>query len=146
MAFYALGMNDLYQKPGTINADVNSVGNKGRGGFTQNAEDMFKFKVPQLYNLKDSPFYGHGASFTTIEEVINYKNNAVAENTNVPAGQLATEFVPLNLSTEEVANLKAFLETALYDANLARYEPSTLPSGNCFPNNDTQSQTDLNCN
>lgn len=146
MEFYALGMNDLFQLPGTVKADITSVGNKGRGGFTTNPADMFKFKVPQLYNLKDSPFYGHGASFNTIDDVLAYKNQGLAQNSNVPAGQLATQFVPLNLSTQELNALKAFIEDGLYDSNLSRYVPGTLPSGNCFPNNDANSKDDLGCN
>lgn len=146
MEFHALGMNDLYQRNDVFNIGPASVGNKGRGGFTERAEDMFKFKVPQLYNLKDSPFYGHGASFTTIESVIRYKNAAVAENSNVPAAQLAAEFTPLNLSDDEITALKEFIEKSLYDPNLTRYVPSVLPSGYCFPNNDAQSKSDLGCN
>ena len=30
---------------------------KGRGGFTKNAADEYKFKTPQLYNLKDHNFF-----------------------------------------------------------------------------------------
>ncbi len=145
MAFYGLGMKDLYERGDVHKADINSVGNKGRGGFTGRTEDMYKFKVPQLYNLKDSPFYGHGSSFTSIEEVIRYKNEGVPENMNVPTSQLASQFKPLKLTESEVMALKEFIENGLYDANLQRYVPSTLPSGQCFPNADEQSKTDMGC-
>ena len=146
MEFHAIGMNDLVditeETFGTIQDDPTNL---GRGGFTGQAADNYKFKVPQLYNLSDSPFYGHGASLRTIREVIEYKNAAVAENGDVPASQLAAGFQPLGLTAEEINDLIAFLTNGLLDANLGRYEPTTLPSGQCFPNADPQSRQDLNC-
>jgi cytochrome c peroxidase len=108
---------------------------------------MFKFKVPQLYNLKDSPFYGHGGSFTSVREVIEYKNNGQPSNVEViGSSQLASQFGPLGLTEEEVNQLTAFVENALHDPNLHRYEPRSLPSGMCFPNGDSLSMKDLGCN
>lgn len=144
MAFHALGMNDL-QGPEVIN-DVDEATKKGRGGFTGNPEDDYKFKTPQLYNLKDVSFYGHGGSFGTIKEIINYKNIAVKENANVPTVVLSAHFIPLNLTEVEVDRIVSFLENALYDNNLQRYVPDALPSGSCFPNADEQSSIDLGCN
>ncbi len=144
MEFYALGMNDLRALPNIL--QLKDEDHKGRADFTGLSEDMYKFKVPQLYNLKDSPFFGHGASFNSVREVIEYKNAGVAENAGVPASQISSDFKPLGLSDEEIGDLTAFLETGLYDANLTRYEPTSLPSGQCFPNNDVQSKLDLGCN
>ncbi|MEM0997521.1 MAG: cytochrome c peroxidase [Bacteroidota bacterium] len=145
MDFHALGMGNL-DGSGTYGVNPNHVAHLGRGGFTGHAEDNYKFKVPQLYNLKDSPFYGHGGTFTTLEAVVRYKNAAVPQNPDVPVAQLATQFRPLNLSEQEVTDLVAFLERGLHDNSLYRYEPSSLPSGNCFPNNDMESRYDLGCN
>jgi cytochrome c peroxidase len=144
MSFHALGMDDLYGD-GVLRETPNANENKGRGGFTQNPEDNFKFKTPQLYNLKDSPFYGHGGNFNSIREVIEYKNEAVPENPNVPISQLADDFVPLHLTEDEITDLTNFIEYSLYDPNLMRYVPEALPSGNCFPNNDIMSQIDQGC-
>ena len=96
-----------------------------------------------MYNLKDSPFYGHGASFSTVKEVIEYKNAGVKENVNVPDSQLASQFKPLNLTDEEINSLILFIENSLRDPNLERYTPSRLPSGLAFPNNDSQTIIDL---
>jgi cytochrome c peroxidase len=147
MNFYALGMNDLKNGNYGINTVMavtsEKAEHKGRGGFTGKAEDMYKFKVPQLYNLKDSPFYGHGATFYKIEDVLTYKNAAKSENAKVPASQLATQFKPLGLSSEELKQLTEFIKNGLHDNNLQRYVPSKLPSGFAFPNNDAQSKKDL---
>ena len=147
MEFHAIGMNDLFDCPEEIfNADATSGANLGRGDFTGDAADNYKFKVPQLYNLTDSPFFGHGSSFRTIRDVIAYKNNAIAQNSVVPNSQLSTDFVPLNLTAEEIDNLTAFIENGLYDPNLTRYEPESVLSGFCFPNNDPLSRDELGCN
>lgn len=145
MEFYALGMENL-QGQGVTEYDPTDAAHKGRGGFTGVDSDMYKFKVPQLYNLKDSPFYGHGSSFTDVESVIAYKNAGVKENSLVPDNYMSDEFQALDLTDDEVSKITAFIETALYDADLMRYVPETVPSGNCFPNNDPQSQSDLGCN
>jgi len=151
MTFHALGMNDL---DGAYDARVvllpfgDTVPDnvrRGRGGFTGDEADMYAFKTPQLYNLLDSPFYGHGASFATVREVVEYKNTGVPQNPLVPADRVSPEFQPLGLSPREVADLTAFVEEALYDANLERYLPRRLPSGNCFPVNDPVSREDLGC-
>ncbi|WP_425076091.1 cytochrome-c peroxidase [Psychroserpens sp. S379A] len=143
MDFYALGMKDL-EGDDVINS-VDEATKKGRGGFTGNLEDDYKFKTPQLYNLKDVSFFGHGGSIETIKAVITYKNQAVKENSNVPSELISPLFVPLNLSEVEVNYITSFLETALYDNNLQRYQPTELPTGNCFPNADEESSIDMGC-
>jgi cytochrome c peroxidase len=143
MEFYALGMNDLAGED--IMTTIDDATKRGRGGFTGHAEDDYKFKTPQLYNLKDVTFFGHGGSFQSVEEVIQYKNNAVAENQTVPTTQLSSMFQPLNLSDSQIEAITAFVENALYDSNLQRYVPDALPSGNCFPNADTVSSQDMGC-
>lgn len=147
MNFYALGMNDLkngnYGNSNVVAITDNKPEFLGRGGFTGNPQDNYKFKVPQLYNLKDSPFYGHGSSFNSIENVIRYKNNGVKENQKTPDSQLAKEFKALNLTEQEISQLVEFIKNGLYDQNLSRYLPSSLPSGLFFPNNDNVSRIDL---
>lgn len=146
MNFYALGMNDLAAATlPTMATSPEDKANLGRASFTNRPWDFYKFKVPQLYNLADSPFYGHGSSFTSVKEVVHYKNTALAENPNVLSSQLPKDFRPLNLSEEEIEQLTTFLEVSLRDPNLDRYQPPHILSGNCFPNNDQQSAQDLGC-
>ena len=145
MNFYALGVKDLYESGEAFNTSADDKRNLGRGGFTENDEDMYKFKVPQLYNLKDTPFYFHGSSKTTLEDVVKYFNDAVPENASVPESQIPAIFEPLGLSQSDIDDLVAFLENGLHDPDLKRYEPSYVLSGNCFPNNDEQSKIDLGC-
>ncbi len=146
MDFHAIGMKDLFEhREEVFQSGIDKGENKGRGGFTGNSEDNYKFKVPQLYNLADSKFYGHGSSMNSIYDVVKYKNNALAENPRVPEEQLSSEFTPLGLSVDEIKQITAFLERSLHDPNLSRYEPSTVLSGNCIPVNDPLSSNDLGC-
>lgn len=147
MEFHAIGLNDLFTCPEEVfkaNASNNEI--KGRGGFTGNPEDDYKFKVPTIYNLADSPFYGHGSSFTNLKAVLEYKNNGVAQNDEVPSSQLAAQFKPLGLSSEEIDDLEAFISKSLRDDELMRYQPTSVLSGGCIPVSDPLASQDLGCN
>lgn len=142
--FYALGVNDLHSIA-SFNENPDDLRNLGRGGFTKDPADNYKFKVPQLYNLSDTKFFFHGSSHRTLEEVIEYFDLAIPENSTVPSSQIAPEFSSIGLSESEKADLLSFLENALRDPVLDRYVPDAVLSGNCFPNNDPQSRDDLGC-
>jgi len=143
MKFHALGMADLNGP--NVKGEVDEATRKGRGGFTGNTEDDYAFKTPTLYNLKDVGFLGHGASFASVREVVEYKNRGVGENSNVPKEKLSPLFKPLNLNDNEIDQLTTFVWNALHDNNLNRYVPESLPSGNCFPNADEASKSDMGC-
>ncbi|WP_031428366.1 cytochrome-c peroxidase [Flavimarina sp. Hel_I_48] len=146
--FYAWGMADINEGPEKIivqagmNLDDVAL---GRGGFTKNPADNYKFKTPTLYNLADNPVYGHGGSFKSIKEVITYKNNGRPQKTQVPASQFASQFGNINLTDSEIDDLTEFVSKALRDPDLKRYEPNVLKSGMCFPNNDLESRKDCGC-
>jgi len=144
MEFAGLGVQDLFENGG-LGTDASDKKNLGRGGFTGKEEDMFQFRVPQLYNLKNSPFYFHGSSHNSIRDVVQYFNLAIPENNRVPESQLSTYFRPLLLSESQVDDITAFISDALYDPNLDRYVPESVLSGNCLPNNDPFSRIDLGC-
>ena len=143
--FHAIGVNDLCDIPESLATGINDIRNMGRGGFTLKAVDMYKFKVPGIYNISDSPFYFHGSSKNTILEVVEYFNTGLAENPRVPKEQLSPFFHPLNLSVSEIDDLVDFLENAITDPDLQRYVPEQVLSQNCFPNNDPTSRQELGC-
>lgn len=145
LEFHALGVKDMYQIP-SYNSSRDDRRNLGRGGFTLNEEDNFKFKVPGLYNIGNVNFFFHGASAYDLEDVIDYKIAAQTENINVAQDRLSEKFLPLNLSEEEKNQLILFLSKSLEDPDLTRYKPTSVPSGNCFPNADPQSIVELGCN
>lgn len=144
--FHAIGVSDLCDIPGgAFRTGIEDTRNLGRGDFTRREEDFYKFKVPQLYNVKDMPFYFHGSSHTDLREVVEYFNRGEIDNNRVPAANVSDFFHPLNLTAEEVTELTDFLANGLYDDDLLRYVPEQVLSGNCFPNNDPQSRADMGC-
>ena len=140
--FFAVGFSDL--DVNEIIGDVADGVRLGRGGLTGLDEDNYKFKVPQLYNLADINVFGHGGSFSSVREVVEYKNAGVAQN-EASITNLDYRFVPLNLSATQVDDLVEFLEVSLRDPDLMRYEPTSLPSGLCVINDDSTSRADLGC-
>lgn len=140
--FFAVGFSDL-----DVNEVIGEIADGvrlGRGGLTGNSADNYKVKVPQLYNLVDINVFGHGGSFNSVREVVEYKNAGVAQN-DASTTNLDYRFVPLNLSAAQIDDLVEFLEVSLRDPDLMRYEPQSLPSGLCVINNDTTSRADLGC-
>jgi cytochrome c peroxidase len=147
MAFQALGVKNMYQSGHDVfRTSATDKRNLGRGGFTTRPEDMHKFKIPQLYNLRDVGFYFHGASKNSLRAVVEYFNTGIPENPEVPASQISPNFHPLGLSSDEVNALVEFLENGLYDPEMNRYRPDHTLSGHCFPDNDPQSRLDMGCN
>ncbi len=145
--FFSVGVKNESETGNKVfRTDRTDKRNLGRGGFTGVRDDIHKFKVPQLYNLKNFGFYFHGASKTSIREVVEYFNAGVPENKEISPAELSPYFQPLHLSAKEVDNLIEFLDNGLFDPDLERYAPTSVMSGNCFPNNDQQSQIDLGCN
>ena len=140
--FMTLGFNDLDMWEETVGV-VNQATKEGRSGFTGDDMEKYAFKVPPLYNLIDTTVFGHGGSFTSVEEVVRYKVAAVPQHPDVDT--VDYRFVPLDLSEEEINNLVTFLEISLHDPDLMRYVPTELPSGNCVTNNDEESRKDLGC-
>ena len=143
--FHAVGVKDMYDLEGAFNTSVDDLRNFGRGGFTKKEEDLYKFKVPSLYNMKDSPFYFHGSSKHTLWGVVEYFNDAVVENPRIDAKYMSPFFHPLNLNVIEIQQLVAFLSDGLRDPQLSRYVPEYVLSGNCIPNNDPVSKVTMGC-
>ena len=144
--FHALGVNDMDMHPLSVKAD-NPIArrNLGRGGFTKEESDLYKYKVPGIYNIGDSEFFFHGSSAETLEDLIEYKNIAVKENDRVPDANMSPKFTPLDLTEEEKTNLASFIRKSLRDPDMERYAPTELKSGLCFPNNDQVSKDYLKC-
>lgn len=142
--FHAIGVNDL-SDIGGLRTSTDDPRNLGRGDFTRREEDMYKFKVPQVYNVKDMPFYFHGSSYSNLRDVVEYFNQGIPENNRVDPRNISEFFHPLNLTDQEVDDLTEFLAEGLYDPDLKRYAPDAVLSGNCMPNNDSASRADIGC-
>jgi hypothetical protein len=122
--------------------------NLGTDGFPYHAEDNgraeithdivsdgFKFRVLTMRQLKDGRNFMHNGSFTKVREVVEYFNAGVPQDpTAAKAGTLSTRFTNprgpgyprgLRLSEAQVNDLTEFLENALYDRALVKYDPKS---------------------
>ena len=86
---------------------------EGIGGFTQLNSDRYTFKVPTLRNVAQSAPYMHDGRFASLEEVVDFYSDHVADHPKLH--ELLRDEVGqpkrLNLSNEDKAALVAFLET-----------------------------------
>lgn len=138
--FHALGTKDLQ------NALPGDPAHLGRGGYTLNPDDMFKFKTPTLYNLEGEIFFFHGGVAMTLSEAVRYHVNGRTHE-DIDRRQLAPYFLtPPELSNKEIGKIVAFIVEGLQDNSLADQVPDAVNSGLCFPNNDPRSKQQLGCN
>lgn len=126
----------------------------GRFLLTNEEKDKFAFRTPPLRNIAVTSPYMHNGAYTNLEEVLNHYNNVAEALKNYDASKLEPALQntvkndeitinavlsnldiavrePLNLSTQEIKDLIAFLKT-LTDPdiiNLAKEIPLTVPSG-----------------
>jgi len=132
--FYNLGIGDhpLQVLARTALADPNHH-DIGRAEITGRGEDMFKFRVLTLRQLKDSGGQlMHSALFQSVREVVEYFNAGVPQDPLAEAaGNVSTRFTHprganqpagLGLSGRDIADLIDFLENALYDPAFARFD------------------------
>jgi cytochrome c peroxidase len=143
--FHRLGVKDLYEHPESVGFGPSEGRNFGRAFLTKQPEDFYKFRVPQLYNMKNAPVFFHGSSKNSLEEVVDYKLAATSENANVTNDMLSPLFEPVTLTAQEKAQLIQFLKNALHDPNINRFVPESVGSGMCFPNNDPISKAQMGC-
>lgn len=114
----------------------------GRFAVTGVVDDRFKFRAMTVRNLAGSGPFFHGGSAATVEDVIRYKNEAVPDQ---QFETLSPLFVPLGLTEQEIDDLTAFLTDALHDPDMKRFSATSVPSGQCVPNDDLPSRYDTGC-
>jgi cytochrome c peroxidase len=90
----------------------------GRGAVTLLSEDNGRFKTPNLRNVALHGPYMHDGRFQTLEEVVEFYNRG-GDFPNEPNNDIN----PLNLSTQQKADLVAFLKRPLTDPRVAAELP-----------------------
>lgn len=94
----------------------------GVGGVTGKPEDMGKFKPTTLRNIELTSPYMHDGRFKTLEEVIEFYNSGVNQNSPNVSPLMTKGNRPngsLNLSPQEKSDLLSFLK-ALTDTNFTQ--------------------------
>ncbi len=96
--------------------DGKTYRDKGRGAVTKKEEDNGKFKVPSLRNIAITAPYMHDGSMANLKEVIEYYNAPLKHRPN--AIGISSEVKNLDLTTDEMQDLEAFLMTLTGDVFL----------------------------
>jgi cytochrome c peroxidase len=134
--FYNLGLADhpLQALNAAARKDPN-FRDDGRREITARDGDAFKFRVLTLRQLKDGKFFFHNGSFTRVKDVVQYFNRGLPQDAGAAAaGTLTPRFTNprgpgsprgLDLDESQVEDLTDFLENALYDPALVRFDPES---------------------
>jgi cytochrome c peroxidase len=140
-SFHSLGVIDA---EGAVGREVDF----GRFKVTENTEDIYKFRTPPLRNVTLTAPYFHNGSAQTLDDAINqhidpfyfadkYDANGsfAMELEQVEAISPILSVYRINLSGEDVSDLKAFLKS-LEDDGMEHIEdivPNSVPSGLIVP-------------
>ncbi len=81
-------------------------GDLGRYEVTQNPVDRWHYRTPSLRNIALTAPYMHHGGVATLREVVEFYNHGGAPNEN-----LDPRIQPLNLGSDDIGNLVAFLES-----------------------------------
>jgi cytochrome c peroxidase len=81
----------------------------GRAALTKKAEDLGRFKIPDLRNVAITAPYMHNGMFRTLREVIDYYNDPDKVIPN-PINRDPLLSKPLNLTATEKTDLESFLK------------------------------------
>ncbi|MBX9899874.1 MAG: hypothetical protein K2Y28_03735 [Burkholderiaceae bacterium] len=134
--FFNLGLNDhpLQALNRQARRDPNFL-DDGRREVTGKQDDAFKFRVVTLRQLKDARFFMHSGEFNSIRSVVEFFNRGVPTNAQAAAAPtLSTRFTNprgpgyprgLGLSRQDVEDITAFLDDALYDPGFVKYDPKS---------------------
>ena len=133
-----------------------TYGDPGRGDFTQERNDRFKFRTPTLRNVALTPPYMHNGAYQSLKDAVLHHLDAKKMAKNFDVNTLPLEEYKLNfenykinedenfdqmpevikrkikLSKKEIRALMKFLTVGLTDpnsVNLEKWVPKTVPSG-----------------
>lgn len=108
---------------------------EGRKEITTRESDAFEFRTLTLRQLKDSGFFMHNGSFTSVKDVVKYFNAGVPQDTEAGAASTFSRRFAfprgpgskrgLGLSGRQVDDLTAFLEDGLYDPGFVDDDPKS---------------------
>ncbi len=118
---------------------------RGRAEITGNPAQNFEFKVQTIRQIKDARQFMHNGLFPSVESVVRYFNDGVAQDqTAGGAGQdpsFSWRFsnprgagqVGLGLTNEQIHNITDFIENGLYDRAFVTFDPGS-PTDTLLPN------------
>ncbi len=95
-----------------IGLDVNYA-DKGRGGFTHDAADDGKFKIPNLRNVALTAPYMHDGRFATLDAVLEHYSHGIVNHPNLDPRLKGTDGQArqMNITPDEKTAIIAFLNS-----------------------------------
>ncbi len=84
---------------------------KGKYNFTKAPVHLNAFKTPTLRNIARTAPYMHNGVFNTLEEVLQFYNNAGGAGLHIAPHNASLSSNKLNLSKKEIADIIAFMKT-----------------------------------
>jgi cytochrome c peroxidase len=100
----------------------------GREAVTKSAADRGKFKVPSLRNIALTAPYMHDGRFQTLEEVVEHYDHGVQRTGTLDPNLAKHPAQGLGLTTQEKADLVAFLKTLTDESLLTPTKTPSQPS------------------
>jgi len=94
----------------TVAVEIAIMADDGRFGVTQNSADRWRYRTPSLRNVAVTGPYMHDGSLANLDAVLEFYNSGGGGDP-----QQDPRVRPLNLSKQDMAALKAFLEALTGD-------------------------------
>ncbi len=144
--FHVMGLSDLLASDRSrVHTRFFEGEENGRGGWTSNDSLKYAFKTPQLYNLSQKSFYGHGSTHRTLESMIRYMVRGERMVGFIGGDRaLAEHFTKRPLSESQILDLITFVESGLMDETLLDEMPEVV-AGTCLISADTTSREEQGC-
>jgi cytochrome c peroxidase len=144
--FHIMGLADLLESDrNRIHTKLFEGEEQGRGGWTGRDDLKYAFKTPQLYNLTQKSFYGHGSTHRTLESMVRYMVRGKKMVGFIGGDRpLDAAFTKRQLSESQILDLLAFLKTGLFDTSLLDELPEVLER-TCIISADRISSHEQNC-
>lgn len=144
--FHVMGLADLLESDrARIHTKLFEGEEKGRGGWTGREDLLYAFKTPQLYNLSQKSFYGHGSTHRTLESMVRYMARGEKMVGFIGGDRpLAEDFVDRELSETQILDLMSFMERGLLDESLVDELPEAS-SRSCMISADEVSRREQGC-
>ena len=91
--------------------DAQPADEHDRAGVTGDSHDRGAYRAPSLRNVTKSAPYMHDGRFKTLDEVLEFYNSGVQNSPTISPLMHHVNDGGVRLTPNEIADLKAFLET-----------------------------------
>ena len=144
--FHVMGLADLLESDRSrVHTKLFEGEQNGRGGWTGDDSKRYAFKTPQLYNLAQRSFFGHGSTHRTLDSMVRYMTRGEKMVGFIGGDRpLAADFTERPISEGETQDLITFVSSGLLDPTLHEELPAIAPR-ECVISADETSSEEQGC-